>query len=443
MKKQLIDKFENRDALIAVIGLGYVGLPLAVAFAQRGFTVVGIDSNQERVRMINVEMKSYINDVPNSHISVPVRYGRLYASADYSDIKDADAVILCVPTPVIRSLPSSSDPVPDLSFIIAAAEGIAQQGVDGKLISLESTTYPGTTKEVLLPILDEAGGEIGHDWFLAYSPERIDPGRHDYGAKNTPKVVGGVNDASLYVAAALYDQVTYRVVRVTSAKTAEMTKLLENTFRMINIGFINEFAMACNSLGVDVYEVIDAAATKPFGFMPFCPGAGVGGHCVPVDPHYLSWKLEQDEGYPLEFVELADGINSQMPAYVVQKIGKALRVDGKYWMSGAKILVLGVTYKPDVADTRNSPAFDVIRILDLMAANISFHDFYVDSIQVGDKQFDCVVLSKENLANADCVVVLAPHMLYDFDMISRHSRIIVDVSGASGKENSVWNAKKS
>ncbi|MCA9977014.1 MAG: nucleotide sugar dehydrogenase, partial [Anaerolineales bacterium] len=350
-KHELMTKFTTHQAKVGIIGMGYVGLPLAVAFAQIGFEVVGVDVNPQKVAMLN-RGESYVEDVPAAELKPLIEKGAIRASTDYADLAAVDAISICVPTPLRKTKD------PDISYIISAADNIvAHAGGTNKLIVLESTTYPGTTEEVILPRLKENGDEVGVDFFLAFSPERVDPGRTDYNLFTTPKVFGGVTPDCLEVTLALYSQVVRQPVPVSSTAAAEMVKLLENNFRAVNIGLVNEMAVMCDKLGLDVWEVVEAAATKPYGFMKFTPGPGVGGHCIPLDPHYLSWKLKT-VNYNARFIELASEINSHMPDYVVTKVADALNGERKA-INGSRILVLGVAYKPNIGDVRESPALDV------------------------------------------------------------------------------------
>ena len=371
-KTELIKKLTNKTARVAVMGMGYVGLPFATVFANAGFDVTGIDPIKSKMEMLN-KGESYIMDIPTPVVSKLVENGKLRGTSDYSVLKDMDAVAICVPTP----LRQTGDP--DLSFIISAAEGIAPYVHAGMVVVLESSTYPGTTRELILPTLTEKSGlKMGEDIFVAFSPERVDPGRTDWTTKNTPKVIGGITAACTEVSAAWYAQALDKVVPVSSTEVAEMAKLLENTFRMIDIGIVNELALMCDRLGVDVWEVIDAAATKPFGFMRFNPGPGLGGHCIPIDPLYLSWKM-RSLNYTAKFIDLASEINTNMPRFVLTKVQDALN-DHEKSLKGSDVLVLGVAYKPDIDDLRESPAIDVIRLLEQKGAHVSYHDPYIEKI---------------------------------------------------------------
>ena len=424
IKEELLRKIREREARIGIVGLGYVGLPLAVSFAEEGFAVTGIDVDGSKVEALNAG-DSYVEDVPSERLAPLVRSGRLRASTDYTELAQMDAISICVPTPLRKTKD------PDISHIIDAAEKIAQFGGSGKLIVLESTTYPGTTDEVILPRLLSNGDEVGEDFFLAFSPERIDPGRTDYTMRNTPKVIGGITPACLEVALALYGEIVEEPVPVTSTAAAEMVKLLENTFRAVNIGLVNEVALMCDRLGLNVWEVVDAAATKPYGFMPFYPGPGLGGHCIPVDPHYLSWKLRTLD-YKARFIELASEVNGQMPEYVVGKITAALNRLSKA-VNGSRILILGVAYKPNVSDVRESPALDIMHLLLERGAVVSYHDPYVPSLASDGFAMETVMLDDDTLSTADCVVVVTNHDGYDWEWIAGQSRLIVDTRNAIGQ----------
>ncbi|MBE0409019.1 MAG: nucleotide sugar dehydrogenase [Anaerolineales bacterium] len=417
-RDSIIDQLRQRTATVAVIGLGYVGLPLAAIFAEAGFDVVGIEPDERKVEAIR-RGESYIQDVSESLIGKLTAAGKLRATQDFSVLESVQAVSICVPTPLRKT----GDP--DLSFILDATNDLAKYIHPGMVVVLESTTYPGTTREILLPHLGEKRGlEVGKDFFLAFSPERVDPGRKDWTTYNTPKVIGGITPACTEVAAFWYQQALETVVSVSSTEVAEMTKLLENTFRMINIGLVNEMAIMCDRLGVDVWEVIEAAATKPFGFMKFTPGPGLGGHCIPIDPLYLSWKLRGLQ-YSARFIELASEINTGMPRYVVSKIQNALNENCKA-VKGSRILVLGAAYKPDIDDLRESPALDVIGLLKQKNALVSYHDPYINHIRHDDweltSETDLITAVKE----ADCVVIVTNHSSYEYDSILEAANLIVD-----------------
>ncbi len=427
---QLMDKLKNKTAHVAVLGMGYVGLPFATVFAEAGFNVTGVDPIQEKMDLLN-KGQSYIMDVTNEQVARLVKAGKLKGTSDYSVLKDIDAVAICVPTP----LRNTGDP--DLSFIISAAEGLAPYVHAGMVVVLESSTYPGTTRELMLPALTEKSGLVaGENLFIAFSPERVDPGREDWTTKNTPKVIGGITEKCTEVSAAWYAQALDTVVPVTSTEVAEMAKLLENTFRMINIGFVNELALMCDRLGVDVWEVIDAAATKPFGFMKFQPGPGLGGHCIPIDPLYLSWKLHS-LNYTARFIELASEINLSMPRFVISKVQDALN-DHQKSLKGSDVLVLGAAYKPDIDDLRESPAIDVIRLLEQKGAKVSYHDPYIPVIKHEDWKIESVPDMIKAVRSADCVVIITNHKVYDYDAILKEAKVIVDTRNAlklAGKKN--------
>ncbi len=459
MKEQLLQKIQDRSAVVAVVGLGYVGLPLAVAFAEQGFPVVGVDVDPRKVDALH-RGESYVQDISSERLARVTVAGRrvegskvegwkvaepnfqpatlnlqpgalqpgtIVATTDYAALAHCDAAIICVPTPLNKTRD------PDVRFLIAAGESAAQHIHPGMLIVLESTTYPGTTVELLLPmltapaVLERLGVErfaAGQDFFLAFSPERIDPGRLDYMVENTPKVVGGTTPACLEVAAALYGAAIQRIVPVSSTQTAEMVKLLENTFRAVNIALVNEAAIMCDKLGIDVWEVIEAAATKPYGFMKFTPGPGVGGHCIPLDPHYLSWKLKT-LNYNARFVQLAGEINSEMPRYWVDKVQDALNAAGKP-MKGSRVLVLGVAYKKDVDDVRESPALDIIELLRAKGADVRYHDPYIPTLIHNGHGLSSEPALAPALAEADCVVIVTDHSVYDWHEIARGARGLVD-----------------
>lgn len=421
---ELMANLSSRQAVVAVIGLGYVGLPLAMVFCQAGFKVIGVDLSSEKVESIN-RGESYVLDVPSRVLREFVAEGRFSVTTDFTACKDADAVSICVPTPLRKT----SDP--DLSFIISAVEGLMPHIHKGMVVVLESSTYPGTTREMVLPRLTENSGlKIGEEIFIAFSPERVDPGRKDWTTKNTPKVVGGITENCSDVAAAWYAQALDTVVRVSSTEVAEMTKLLENTFRMINIGMVNELAMMCDRMGVDVWEVIDAAATKPFGFMKFQPGPGLGGHCIPIDPLYLSWKMKAFQ-YSARFIDLASEINTNMPRFVVGKVQDALNNHGRM-VKGSRILILGVSYKPDVNDMRESPSLNVITLLQKKGAIVSYHDPYIPHFSYDGLSMTCVPDLMTEVRCADAVVIVTNHKKYDYAGILENARLIVDTRNALG-----------
>lgn len=421
LKELLLEKIRTRTARVGVVGLGYVGLPLAVEFAKGGFCVTGIDVSPGRVEAVNAG-HSYIGDVPSEELKPLVDAGRLRAAESYDVVESLDTVSICVPTPLNKSRD------PDVSFILQAADEVARHGHAGQLFVLESTTYPGTTEEVIAPRLLSNGWRIGEDVFLAFSPERVDPGNRTYTIHNTPKVIGGMTPACLEAAGALYGSIIERVVPVRSPAAAEMTKLLENTFRAVNIALVNEIAIMCDKLGVDVWEVIDAAATKPFGFMRFLPGPGLGGHCIPIDPHYLAWKL-RTLNYTARFIELAGEVNSSMPAYVVDKITAALNDEAKP-VRGSTLLILGVAYKKDVSDVRESPALDILRLLAERGAHLLYNDPHVPALSLAGETWASAPLTAEALEQADCVVVVADHSIYDWEFVAAHAPLIVDTRNA-------------
>ena len=418
----LAEKITSRRARVGVVGLGYVGLPLAVEFAKAGFDVTGIDLNQEKTDLVNQGV-SYIGDIKTEELAALVRSGKLRATTDFSTLLELDTVNIAVPTPLRKTKD------PDMSYIDAACHEIERYLHPGLLVILESTTYPGTTDELVLPMLSKSGLIVGKDFFLCFSPERVDPGNPKYQTKNIPKVVGGVTAACTEVGALFYAQALEHVVPVSSTRVAEMVKLLENTFRMINIGLVNEIAIMCDGMGINVWEIIDAAATKPFGFMPFYPGPGLGGHCIPIDPFYLSWKTKQS-GIEARFIELAGYINGQMPHFVVQKIQNALNDHAKP-LKNSKILIFGMSYKRDIDDVRESPALDVMLLLERHGAVVSYADPHVPSIRLGDRQIKAV--GEEEAANADCVVIATDHSSFDYAKLVEHARLIVDSRNALKK----------
>jgi UDP-N-acetyl-D-glucosamine dehydrogenase len=417
MHRLLQEKISTRSLRVGVIGLGYVGLPLATTFAQAGFHVTGIDTDQQKIDAAT-RGESYIPDISSGALKALVEAERLCFTSDFAALDGIDAVSICVPTPLRKTRD------PDISYIISATQQVRAHLHPGQLVVLESTTYPGTTDEVLLPELQSTGLQVGIDFFLAFSPERIDPGNPDFDTRNTPKIVGGVTAACTELAQAYYAAAAEHVVPVSSTRVAEMAKLLENTFRAVNIGLVNEVAIICEKLSIDVWEVIDAAATKPFGFMRFLPGPGLGGHCIPVDPHYLSWKLKTLD-YTARFIELAAEINASMPRYVVNKIGEALNEQRRSF-NGATVLVLGIAYKRNVGDVRESPALDVVQELLARKSVVLYNDEYVHSLQVHDYALHSQPLSSGLLQAADCVVIVTDHSYYDVPWIIREARSIVD-----------------
>ncbi len=424
-QKKLESKFLDRSANIAILGLGYVGLPLATIFAEAGFKVTGVEPDQVKVDLLK-EGESYVQDVPSDKVARFIGTGNLTATTNFSVLADADAVSICVPTPLRKT----GDP--DLSYILDATDELAKYMHPGMVIVLESTTYPGTTREILLPKLSENSGlRVGEDFFLAFSPERVDPGREDWTTYNTPKVIGGITLACSELASFWYQQALETVVTVSSAESAEMAKLLENTFRMINIGLVNEMAIMCDRLGLDVWEIIDAAATKPFGFMKFTPGPGLGGHCIPIDPLYLSWKLRA-LNYTARFIDLASEINTGMPRYVVSKVQDALN-DRGLPLNGSDILVIGAAYKPNVDDIRESPALDIVGLLRQKGAKVSYHDPYIPKIFHDDWELESVPDLAESAQSTDCAVIVTDHAVYDYENIFQQTPLIVDTRNALGE----------
>lgn len=418
----LEEKILDRSARVAILGLGYVGLPLATIFAEAGFNVIGIEPDSSKVEKL-VRGESYIQDVGSEQLGKLIQSGKLQATTDFSVLAEVDAVSICVPTPLRKT----GDP--DLSFILVATDELAKYMHRGIVVVLESTTYPGTTREILLPKLTEASGlEVGKDFFLAFSPERVDPGRTDWTTYNTPKVIGGITSTCSELASLWYQQALETVVPVSSAESAEMAKLLENTFRMINIGLVNEMAIMCDRLGLDVWEIIDAAATKPFGYMKFTPGPGLGGHCIPIDPLYLSWKLRALK-YTARFIELASEINTGMPRYVVAKVQDALNEQMKP-LKGSRVLVIGAAYKPDVDDIRESPALDIIGLLRQKGAEVDYHDPFIPEIAHDDWILESVPDVIEGASAADCVVIVTNHTIYDYPRILAEAQLIIDTRNA-------------
>jgi UDP-N-acetyl-D-glucosamine dehydrogenase len=422
MERELLEKIEKRTARVAVIGQGYVGLPLALAYARAGFPAVGIDTDRDRIAALNLG-QSPTPDVPDAELREFVAGGRYQATGDFAALDTSDVVIICVPTPLRKSKD------PDISYVVAAAEQTAAHFHPGQLVVLESTTYPGTTDELLIPMLEARGGRAGDSVFVAFSPERIDPANTQYKVGDIPKVVGGATPACTRLAAALYRTIVPKVYAVSSPTVAELAKLYENTFRNINIALANEFALMCRRLGVSSREVIDAAATKPFGFMPFYPGPGIGGHCIAVDPFYLSWKLRLN-GYEPRFIHIADEINARMPEHVVELVTEALN-SRRQSVNGASILALGVAYKANVGDTRESPALEILATLRAKGAAVTSSDPWVPTATIGDVELKSVELSEQRLADADCVVILADHAAFDYARVLRAARLVVDARNAT------------
>ena len=415
----LEEKIRTRTARVGIVGLGYVGLPLAVEFARAGFQVTGIDISERKTRRVNAG-DSYVGDIPSSTLAPLVAAGKIRATTDFSAVAELDTINICVPTPLRKTKD------PDMSFIVSSCQEVARYFHAGMLVILESTTYPGTTDELVLPMLSKSGLHVGADFFLCFSPERVDPGNPQYQTVNIPKVVGGCTPACTEMGRLFYSQALECVVPVKSTQVAEMVKLLENTFRMINIGLVNELAMMCGRMGIDVWEVIDAAATKPFGFMPFYPGPGLGGHCIPIDPFYLSWKTRQ-AGIEARFIELAGYINGQMPHFVVDKIQNALNDAGKP-VKGSRIHVMGVAYKRDIDDMRESPALDVILLLERLGATVAYSDPQVPSLKLDGREL--TASPEEAAAEADCVVIVTDHSAFDYQGLVARSRLIVDTRNA-------------
>ncbi len=428
IKNELINLIGDKRARVGVIGLGYVGLPLATEFAAKGFNAVGFEVDANKVEQIN-SGKSYIGDVTSDAIQKSVDAGRLKATTDFDHLKECDAIIICVPTPLRKTKE------PDVSYILAAAEQIQKRLRRGQLVILESTTYPGTTDEVLLPMLEETGLKLDEDFLIAFSPERVDPGNPQFKTHNIPKVVGGVTADSTEAAAALYSQIVNAVHAVSSARVAEAAKLLENTFRAVNIGMANEMARLCYALNIDTWEVIRAAATKPFSFMPFYPGPGIGGHCIPLDPHYLSWKARQ-HGFDSRFIGLAEEVNSRMPEHVVQLVADGLNDDRKA-MNGARILLLGVAYKKDVDDVRESPALSIIDRLREKGCDVRYHDPFVREVSFDDAHTQgdgaplaSVDLTDQEIKSADCIVIVTDHSQVDYGRVTELAPLVVDTRNA-------------
>jgi UDP-N-acetyl-D-glucosamine dehydrogenase len=429
---ELLNKIESRKATIGVVGLGYVGLPLAVEKAKAGFKVIGFDVQQSRVDLVNSGV-NYIGDVVDEELSEITKSKQLEATTDYSRIKEVDAVAICVPTPLDKYQQ------PDTSYVESSGAEIARFMHEGMLIVLESTTYPGTTEEVLRPILEKSGLEVGSGFFLAYSPERVDPGNKHYNTKNTPKVVGGITPACTEIASLLYKSVLEGDVhQVSSPAVAEMEKILENTFRHLNIALANEMAVLCNRMGIDVWEVIDAAATKPYGFMPFYPGPGLGGHCIPIDPFYLTWKA-REYNYHTKLIELAGEINNAMPEFVIERSMKILNNDKKA-LNGAKVVVLGVAYKKDIDDVRESPSLEIMELLTVNGADWVAVDSYVKNFKLDGKVYETVELTQDLIESADLVLIATDHSDFDYEMIARSASSIFDTRNAMKKYKDI--AKK-
>jgi UDP-N-acetyl-D-glucosamine dehydrogenase len=424
LKDQLLAKIENRTACIGVVGLGYVGLPLALEFAKVGFKVIGYDVSDRVVKAL-MSGKSHIQDVTSAELASLVKSGKFEATTDETRMREMDAVSIAVPTPLAKTRD------PDMGFVLAAADAIGRNCRPGIVVVLESTTYPGTTRELMQPKLEAAGLTVGEDVFLAFSPERVDPGNPVWNTKNTPKIVGGITANCTEVAAALYATCLESIVPVSGTETAELVKLLENTFRSVNIGLVNEMAIVCDKLGVNIWEVIDAAATKPFGFMKFTPGPGIGGHCIPLDPHYLAWKM-RTLNYKTRFIDLASEINSEMPAIVVRKVAQALNEEKKP-VNGSRILVLGVAYKKDIDDMRESPALDVIRLLESQGADVVYHDPHVPKYREEGHDHTSVALTDKEITGADAVVIVTDHSSVDYQRVVHLAGVVVDTRNATAK----------
>jgi UDP-N-acetyl-D-glucosamine dehydrogenase len=423
-QQHLLARIRDRTAVVGVVGLGYVGLPLAMEFGNAGFKVIGYDVS---TRVIDALMsgRSHIQDVPSAAVAALVQSGKFVATADPARLAEVDAVSIAVPTPLVKTRD------PDMSYVDKATDTLAAHCRPGALVVLESTTYPGTTRELVQPKFERRGLTVGRDIFLAFSPERVDPGNEKYNTKNTPKVVGGITPACLAVASALYGQCIDTVVSVSSPEAAELVKLLENTFRSVNIGLVNEMAIVCDRLGVNVWEVIDAAATKPFGFMRFTPGPGIGGHCIPLDPHYLAWKM-RTLNYRTRFIDVASEINSQMPDFVVEKVAHALN-DVCKSVKGSHILVIGVAYKKNIDDIRESPALDVIRLLEGRGAEVTYHDPFIPAFTEDGHRRTGVALTAEVLATSDTAVIITDHSTIDYQLIVDHASVVVDTRNATAR----------
>jgi UDP-N-acetyl-D-glucosamine dehydrogenase len=418
---RLLERIESGEAVCGVVGLGYVGLPLAVELARAGFRTLGVDVSERVVAGIN-DGTSHIVDVASATLGTEVRRGMLSATTDMARLRECDAIIVCVPTPLSKTRD------PDVSYVVAATEAVATSLRPGQLVILESTTYPGTTRELMLPVMEALGLSVGRDFFLCFSPERVDPGNARWQTKNTPKVIGGITPECLEMGVALYSRVMETVVPVSSTEAAELTKLLENTFRSVNIALVNEMAQASDRLGVDVWEVIDAAATKPFGFMRFTPGPGIGGHCIPLDPYYLAWKMKT-LSYRTRMIELAGEINAEMPRFVIEKVQDALNQRAKA-VKGSRVLILGVAYKRDVDDVRESPALDIMRLLEEKGAEVHFHDPYVPVVREEGVEKWGVAFSERELRSADLVLIATDHSSVDYDAVVRHADLVLDTRNA-------------
>jgi UDP-N-acetyl-D-glucosamine dehydrogenase len=419
---KLEEKISNKSARIGIVGLGYVGLPLAVAFSEAGFKVLGIDIQQKRVELVS-RGQSYIADVPSERLQAVIANNLLQATTEQARLRETEVICICVPTPLTKTKD------PDLSYVIHESKEISRYLQPGQLIVLESTTYPGTTRQVVLPILESSKLRGGVDFYLAYSPERVDPGNKKHSIRNTPKIVGGINSESTELARHLYSQVAEMVVPVSCPEVAEMTKIFENVFRSVNIALVNELAQLCHNMNVSVWEVIDAASTKPFGYMPFYPGPGVGGHCIPLDPYYLASKAREFD-FHTRFIELAAEINEHMPYYIVSRIIEALNTSGKS-LKGANVLALGVAYKKDIDDTRESPSLRLIQLLSDKGAKVSYNDPFIPEIKLSQGSLTSIALTKENLSSADCVVIATDHSCYNMDEVVAHAKLVFDTRGVT------------
>ena len=422
----LEQKLKKKTAIIGIVGLGYVGLPLALAFSEAGFKVLGFDVQRKRVELVN-KGQAYIADVDSKILSAAVDNKLLQATSDQNRLREVDTVCICVPTPLTRTKE------PDLSYVIHESEELSKYLQSGQLIVLESTTYPGTTREVILPILERSGLKGGRDFYLAYSPERVDPGNRKYNIRNTPKVVGGIDSLSASLVRLLYQQVADVVVSVSCPEVAEMTKVFENVFRSVNIALVNELAQLCQKMGISVWEVIEAASSKPFGYMPFYPGPGIGGHCIPFDPYYLASKAREYD-FHTRFIELAAEINEQMPYYVVSRIMEALNTRGKN-LNNASVLVLGAAYKRDVDDVRESPSLKLIQLLGEKGASVSYNDSYISNVKISENILSSVELTEELLSSVDCVVIATDHSYYDYQQIADKASLVFDTRGITKKLN--------
>jgi UDP-N-acetyl-D-glucosamine dehydrogenase len=417
--QDIINKINSKEIKIGIIGFGYVGMPLGLEFAKNDISITAFEVDKEKIKNVNKGI-SYIIDIKNEELNEYVKKGLIKATGDFSKLKDMDVIIVCVPTPLRKSKD------PDVSYILSASYKIKENLKKGQIIILESTTYPGTTRDLVKPILEETGLKTSKDFYLAFSPERVDPGNKKYGVKNTPKVVGGIDETSGKLAKYIYSLAVDNVLMVSNAETAEIVKLLENTFRAVNIAMINEMALMCKRLNLNIWEVIEAAKTKPFGFMPFYPGPGIGGHCIPLDPHYLGWKMKTLNFEP-RFIELAGAINSSMPEHVINQLYYIMSENNKP-LKNSKILVLGIAYKPDISDPRESPALDIISLLEKTKANISYHDPYISEIEISGKKYHSTPLKE--IKKYDCVLIITNHSCIDYEKIAKEAKLILDTRNA-------------